>query len=129
MFSPLDNERIPTPDLSAMTSTSWGSAKSEGRKKKVLEEVYLKCDKGICMDLTKTKGQRRVGRAGREWDIQTSTKADGKGAGLGPALESGQLGCCGAGCWGLTRGNMQLLMGKALCGQHGQNLVVCLSKK
>ena len=68
-------------------------------------------------------------RAGREWDIQTSTKADGKGAGLGPALESGQLGCCGAGCWGLTRGNMQLLMGKALCGQHGQNLVVCLSKK
>lgn len=101
-FFPLDNDHIPTPDLSAMTSTSAGSPKSEGRKKKVLEEVYLKCDKGMCMGLTKTKGQRRVGRAGRECDIQTSTKADGKGAGLDPALGSGQLGCCveqGVGGW------------------------------
>ena len=45
-----------------MTSTFGGSPKSEGRKKKVLEEVYLKYDKGMCMDLTKTKGQRWVGR-------------------------------------------------------------------
>ena len=93
-FFPLDNDHIPTPDLSAMTSTSGGSPKSEGRKKKVLEEVYLKCDKGIHMDLTKTKGQRWVGRAGRECHIQTSTKADGKGVGLDTALGSGQLGCC-----------------------------------
>lgn len=45
------------------------------------------------MDLTKTKGQRWVDRAGRECNIQTSTKADGKGVGLDTALESGELGC------------------------------------
>lgn len=100
-FFPLGNDHIPTPDILAMTSTFGGSPKSEGRKKKALEEVYLKYDKGMCMDLTKTKGHRWVGRAGRECNIQTSTKGDGKGVGLDTALESGELGCCveqGIGC-------------------------------
>ena len=53
----------------------------------------------MCMDLT--KGQRWVGRAGRECNIQTPTGADGKGVGLDTAPGSGKPGCCveqGAGC-------------------------------
>lgn len=59
------------------------------------------------MDLTKTKGQRWVGRAGRECHIQTSTKADGKGVWIrhSTGVRTTWL-LCGAGCWGLTRGNI-----------------------
>ena len=94
-FFPLDNDHIPTPDLSAMTSTSGGSPKSEGRKKKVLEEVYLKCDKGIHMDLTKTKGQRWVGRAGREAAGSTGPPQAEEDAAAAAQMQAKQ-GCSGA---------------------------------
>ena len=71
-----------------------------------------------------------MGRKRRECNIQTFTKFDGKGAGLDTAPEPGQLGCCvEQGCGRLTKGNVQLVMCKALCGKLGQNLVVNLSKK